>query len=108
MAERAVADIDWARIDSMTDENIVRQVTGNSDAAPRPLGRAIRRCPVHRPAPSRPRIAAPIPAGLPSSSAFQWRGCAIGSMGGPSRTVIARDRDAVRRAAAADVVITEE
>jgi putative transcriptional regulator len=33
-AERAVADIDWARIDAMTDEDIARQIAGNPDAAP--------------------------------------------------------------------------
>jgi putative transcriptional regulator len=34
MAEQAVCEIDWARIDAMTDEDIARQVTENPDAAP--------------------------------------------------------------------------
>lgn len=34
MAEQAVREIDWARIDAMTDEDIARQVAENPDAAP--------------------------------------------------------------------------
>ena len=34
MAEQAVREIDWARIDAMTDEGIARQVAENPDAAP--------------------------------------------------------------------------
>ena len=34
MAEKAIAKIDWKRIDAMTDEDIAAQVAGNPDAAP--------------------------------------------------------------------------
>ncbi len=34
MAEQAVREIDWTRIDAMTDEDIERQVAENPDAAP--------------------------------------------------------------------------
>jgi|tagenome__1003787_1003787.scaffolds.fasta_scaffold20890716_2 putative transcriptional regulator len=34
MAEAALRDIDWAVSDSVTDEEIERQVAGNPDAAP--------------------------------------------------------------------------
>lgn len=34
MAEQAVADIDWAKLDAMTDADIARQIANNPDAAP--------------------------------------------------------------------------
>ena len=34
MAEQAVREIDWARIDAMTDEDIARAVAEDPDAAP--------------------------------------------------------------------------
>jgi len=34
MTEKAIAEIDWKRIDAMTDEDIAGQVAGNPDAAP--------------------------------------------------------------------------
>lgn len=34
MAEQAIREVDWARIDAMTDEDIERQVAENPDAAP--------------------------------------------------------------------------
>ena len=34
MAEQAIAAIDWAAQDALTDEDIARQVTDNPDAAP--------------------------------------------------------------------------
>lgn len=34
MAADALLRIDWTAVDAMTDEEIARQVAGNSDAAP--------------------------------------------------------------------------
>ena len=34
MAEKAIAEIDWKRIDEMTDEDSAAQVAGTPDAAP--------------------------------------------------------------------------
>lgn len=34
MIEKAVAEIDWARIDALTDAEITRQVADDPDAAP--------------------------------------------------------------------------
>jgi putative transcriptional regulator len=34
MAAKAKAEIDWSRVDAMTDEDIAAQVAGNPDAAP--------------------------------------------------------------------------
>jgi len=36
MLDSAIAEIDWARIDAMTDEDIKRQIAENPDAAPLP------------------------------------------------------------------------
>jgi len=34
MAKRAVAEVDWAKMDAKTDEEIAREVASNPDAAP--------------------------------------------------------------------------
>ena len=34
MEERALAELDWSRLDAMADRDIARQVRGNPDAAP--------------------------------------------------------------------------
>ncbi len=42
MAEKAIAKIDWKRIDAMTDEDIAAQVASNPDAAPLPFAERFR------------------------------------------------------------------
>ncbi|HLY56219.1 MAG TPA: helix-turn-helix domain-containing protein [Stellaceae bacterium] len=43
MAERAVAEIDWDKVDAMTDADIERQIAENPDAAPDMAARAAQR-----------------------------------------------------------------
>jgi putative transcriptional regulator len=45
MAKKAIAEIDWARVDAMTDEDIAAQIASNPDAAPLLIDEEIERAP---------------------------------------------------------------
>ncbi len=82
MAEQAVREIDWARIDAMTDEDIARQVAETPDAAPIMTPAQIRAARVRHAR----RRSGPARGTSRRASASRSARCAIGSRGGGSRT----------------------
>jgi hypothetical protein len=86
MAEKAIAMIDWKRIDAMTDEDIAAQIAGNPDGAPLLTDEEIEpRCSLTGCAPFARRCIS-ARALSPSASTFRRRACAIGSRGAACRT----------------------